>query len=1533
MKRTLLLFALMFAVAGFSQSITVNTSTYTIPQLVNTVLINSPCDNATNVTWKTGTNYGSSNGIGFFQNTNPNFPIPSGVIISTGDVAHAPGPNNNNAELEDGNASWPGDTDLEATLAAAGIPMRSVNATVLEFDFTPKSSNFSFDFLFASEEYGNYQCEFSDAFAFLLTDTSTGVTTNLAVVPGTNAPISVLTIRDFLYNSGCPSVNSQYFGSYNGGISAPASPTSYNGQTTLLNASAVLTPNTQYHIKLVIADRNDYKSDSAIFIASDSFNIGQDVLGPDITVANHGAICYGEPYTIVSGLDPLLYTFDWKKDGVLLPDHTPSLVINGSGRYELIYQAVGCQKITDVIKIEYYPQIQTGTPVTLYKCNSGAATYNYDLTTNTPLIKTGMNPATVVTYHSSFLDAQNGVGELSLNYPSSGNETIFARVKSHNTNCYTIKQFDLRTAPAPVANKPKDMTLCARSVTLNNGIFVISDQTAEVLGSQDAQMNVVSYYTSEPNALSGTNALPAAANVIRYIGTDNATIYVRVQNASDRNCFSTTSFTLFIKQLPLVDTMQNVIVCTDYTLPALVNGNYFTGTNGTGTPMFAGDVISTTQQLYIYTAPLTPDGCSNQTSFKITILDPNTLSPGNQVSCGPYTLPALIAGNYYTGPHATGTKLTAGTTITDSQTLYANYTSVDPACEIDAGFSVTVVPVIDLGTFSAVFSCSSYTLPALSAGKYFTLPGGQGSEILAGTIIYVTQTVYVFAETSEGCKSEKSFDVVIGINTPADVYQCNGYTLPTLPIGNYFTGRAGTGTMIPSGTVLEATATVYIYVPTSETPNCTDDVHYTINIAQPPIDHLPDVRVCDGFTLPTLTNGEYHPLPGGAGAVIPAGTFIDTTRTIYIFKRSTPQCYNESRFAVLINPKPAIDSRGDLNVCNSYTLTTLDVGKYYTGPGGTGDVIPFGTVLTTSQRVYIYAIGNPSPPPACSAESSFYVSIAVLRADDPADVQECDSYRLPALTIGNYYTLSGGPTGGGIMKHAGDLITTTQTLYVFTENNQRINCTDENSFNITINHTPVVAAVSDKFVCNSYTLPALTVGDYYTGPLKTGRLLHAGDVLSVTQTIYVYAETGTTKNCFNEKSFKVTIFNVDEIPDVTICESYTLPPLTIGKYYTNTNGTGLNLAAGTQIHTTQTIYVYAKSPFVPTCYDESSFVVTIVDTPVAHPVTAVMTTVCDEDGTNDGVTSYNLTQLNATLLGSQTGPEFTVTYFANPSDAATNVNPITATTARIAVARVSNTLTANCFDLRAISITVHKLPEPKPVGGIICYDSHNQVALKPYKILSGLGAGYTFEWFNSNDEVVGTASSYTAVLPGDYYVIATSNATGCPSEETHVTVTPSEPALVSYTITDDFVDSQVITVQATGVGGDYEYQLDFGPFQDSPVFENVSSGIHTVHVRDKNGCGMSDAEALVINYPKFFTPNGDGFNDTWNIVDLKSQATAKINIFDRYGKFISQITPSGAGWDGTFHSKELPSTDYWFVVNYEEDGIEKEFKAHFAMKR
>ncbi|NRD21237.1 T9SS type B sorting domain-containing protein, partial [Winogradskyella eckloniae] len=85
--------------------------------------------------------------------------------------------------------------------------------------------------------------------------------------------------------------------------------------------------------------------------------------------------------------------------------------------------------------------------------------------------------------------------------------------------------------------------------------------------------------------------------------------------------------------------------------------------------------------------------------------------------------------------------------------------------------------------------------------------------------------------------------------------------------------------------------------------------------------------------------------------------------------------------------------------------------------------------------------------------------------------------------------------------------------------------------------------------------------------------------------------------------------------------------------------------------------------------------------------------------------------------------------------------------------------------------------------------------------------------------------------------------------------------------------------------------------------------------------------------PLYFTPNGDGFNETWNIAGIGSNA--KIYIFDRYGKLLKQLSPDGSGWDGTFNGNKMPTSDYWFTVEYDEPGtdIRKEFKAHFTLKR
>jgi len=127
------------------------------------------------------------------------------------------------------------------------------------------------------------------------------------------------------------------------------------------------------------------------------------------------------------------------------------------------------------------------------------------------------------------------------------------------------------------------------------------------------------------------------------------------------------------------------------------------------------------------------------------------------------------------------------------------------------------------------------------------------------------------------------------------------------------------------------------------------------------------------------------------------------------------------------------------------------------------------------------------------------------------------------------------------------------------------------------------------------------------------------------------------------------------------------------------------------------------------------------------------------------------------------------------------------------------------------------------------------------------------------------------------------------------------------------------------------FSLDDGPWVASNVFEGVSMGTHTVRIQTP--CEDYTIEVSLINYPHYFTPDQDGIHDTWNIVGMQGDESAKIYIFDRYGKLLKQISPAGSGWDGTYNGHPLPSTDYWFTVFFTENAKPKEFKAHFSLKR
>ncbi len=294
---------------------------------------------------------------------------------------------------------------------------------------------------------------------------------------------------------------------------------------------------------------------------------------------------------------------------------------------------------------------------------------------------------------------------------------------------------------------------------------------------------------------------------------------------------------------------------------------------------------------------------------------------------------------------------------------------------------------------------------------------------------------------------------------------------------------------------------------------------------------------------------------------------------------------------------PSVGTPGAQTACDSYTLPLISGVNlsgnqaYYNNSQALGGTVITGPI-TSTQTVWVY--DETGTTPNCSNEESFVVTINTTpTADAPVDVTACDSYTLPSLTVGNYFSGSGGT---GTAYTAGDPITSSMTMYVYAETATTPNCTDENSFSITINTTPTADAPVDVTACDSYTLPSLTVGNYFSGSGGTGTAYTAGDPITSSMTMYVYAETATTPNCTDENSFSITINTTptaDAPVDVTACDSYTLPSLTVGNYFSGSGGTGTAYTAGDPITSSMTMYVYAETATTPNCTDENSFNITV----------------------------------------------------------------------------------------------------------------------------------------------------------------------------------------------------------------------------------------------------------------------------------------------------------------------------------------------------
>jgi len=298
-----------------------------------------------------------------------------------------------------------------------------------------------------------------------------------------------------------------------------------------------------------------------------------------------------------------------------------------------------------------------------------------------------------------------------------------------------------------VANPVADLTQC------NYEIFDLTVQNAPVLGEQNPDNYLVTYFENHDDALYNSN--PIADPTVYYSNLVNPTIYVRVTNLANGD-FAITSFAMVL-YTTFVDQLADVSVCTAYTLPPLSPGNeYRTGTSGGGSLIVPGTVITETQTIYIFTSIY----CEQESSFTVTVGALSVPDIADVHACGSYILPALTSGDYFTGPNGTGTQLAAGTAVTISQSIFVFKQELN--CVAEETFTVTISFITALAAEN-VAVCGSYTLPALELGGYYTYPGGPaggGMLIPAGSVITSSQTLYLYL-VNGACTIEGQFNILI----------------------------------------------------------------------------------------------------------------------------------------------------------------------------------------------------------------------------------------------------------------------------------------------------------------------------------------------------------------------------------------------------------------------------------------------------------------------------------------------------------------------------------------------------------------------------------------------------------------------------------------------------------------------------------------------------------------------------------------------------------------------------------------------------
>ena len=1296
--------------------------------------------------------------------------------------------------------------------------------------------------------------------------------------------------------------------------------------------------------------------DNVTFVITDP-----DVIAGGSTPAFEWSFNDGTTTTIISSLDSL---------------ELLNLTTANNGTYTLKIELTNsCGDITEynaIFNIEVFEPAIASTPDDINRCDTDRDGFiEFDLAAEqNSTILSGFDPSVDLTafeviYYNDEDEANTGgvsIPNLYTNQAAFIEETIYARVQNiaaPNT-CFAITSFKLKVTDIPTPTQPTEYRVCddttsAGGATDGVSSFLLNTKDAEILtGVTNPSDYYISYHTDilDAQTSSTSNAIDKDTD---YLVTNSQTVYVRVENIANTDCNAIsddsvgstfTSFELIVDATPVVITPPSDINRCDEDRAGFL------------------DFDLQADQTPIILAGLDPILNPVLTDFEVLYFD-------NLPDAEANTTAAIIANPYRVN-------------TSNNPTIYARiHNSNNTTCYTTVEFKLKVTDTPVLTQPTAYRLCDDTASGSDTDEKSSFLLNTKDAEILTDvtnpgeyTISYHTdildaqtssttnaidkdadyqittsQRVYVRIENNNdptlcytvsddsATSTFTSFELIVDplpvVNTGVEIDYCivTGDPNPTVdltqaenqisPTTNasfeYFKDLAGTDLILdpvsypPVGNVLQS-----VYVKVISDQGCARDlVELVLNIGETPNNSFNDLvaEECDDFL-----DQDGNDTPG----------MNDDTDNITNFSLDLT--------AIIAAINPPINTEvffyESTSDRNSNSNNIPDLTNYRNNPTNIDiTVVPDGIRFPIYFKI-LSTINND-----CEGIGQFYLQINqvptvnpygdLILCDDGDDgdfvngiVQTFDLESQTPIILGTQdplnFTVSYHLTDLDALSGANPIMNTSmyenttpnlQTIYVRVTNNTTGCFTNHTSFDLIVNPLPIANFVDDLEVCDDNT----------DGSAQNG----------FSQSFDLELQTAGILGMQDPAQFSVTYH-----ASLADAQAGALP---LGSPFSNS------------VPFSQIIYARVYNSLTGCANGISNFNAIVNPEPTTENASNL--SYCDDDSdgddTNGFVQNIDLDSQITDILGPLQDPDdFNVTFHETQMDATDGTDalssPYTNTTAnqQTIYVRVENKDTGCVNDDFTFDVIVNPLPKFKVTSPQIVCLSGPPLTL----FIENPDAVYDYVWTAPNGEE-SFGEEITITSGGLYTVTATTtNGTGC-TRTREIQVNESIVATITeadVTIVDDS-DNNSITIDPTNLGiGDYQYALinENGlqtAFQDIPVFENLSGGFYTIVVQDKNGC-RPDANLIVsvIEYPKFFTPNNDGINDTWAIKGANSTfyPSAQINIFNRFGKIVAQIDVDNPGWDGTYGGKRLPSDDYWFsIMLVDRNGNARERKGNFSLLR